>query len=64
MDYVRFMTYAKKELPEVYQIINVRENRNGQMIPRIVNSNVITTERSLLENFHGCPYVVELIFCV
>lgn len=60
IDYTRFMAYAKKELPEGYHIVNVKENNNKQMIPRVVNSDCISTQPEFLEKFHGCPYMMGI----
>ena len=58
-DYVRFLHYAKKELPERYQIINIHNtSQHTQLITRVNNSNSIKIDSGFLTQYHGCPYVV------
>lgn len=60
LNYTRFIALAKKELPEGYLIINVKENNNKTWVPRIANSSAITTNKAFLEQFHGCPYIMGI----
>ena len=57
-DYVRFLHYAKKELPERYQLLNIHNSDHNQLIVRINNSNLIRVDADFLTEFHYCPYVI------
>ena len=57
VDHVRFLHYAKTELPKGYSIVNIKNGNSMQLICRIVNTTTISTEPSHLEKFHGFPYV-------
>lgn len=58
-DYVRFLAYAKEELPEGYKAINIYNNpEHKELLTRVVNSNAIRTNPEFLEEFYGCPYAV------
>ena len=54
-DYMRFLQYAKEELPEGFFLYNV--NKSVELPARIVNSdNRISMDEEHLAKFHGCPY--------
>ena len=59
-DYVRFLHYAKKELPEEYNLINVYDHNHDQLIVRINNSKSIRLDNEFLMKYHSCPYVVGI----
>ena len=59
-DYMRFISYAKTELPEGYDIRYLRcaeNSTNTNMVTQILNSDSIHTSPEFLEKFHGCPYI-------
>ena len=57
-DYDRFLEIADKELPSGYKILNIyRERSYRNFLTRIVNHEVIDTNRDYLAENHGFPYI-------
>ena len=57
-DYMKFLDYAKEELPEGYSLANVYEKTDCTgSITRVVNSEVVTFNEDFLEKNHGFPYI-------
>ncbi|MCQ2081488.1 MAG: LicD family protein [Lachnospiraceae bacterium] len=54
IDYMRFVKYAKEELPDGMFIPYTYEDPKHPS--GVVNSNKITTDYAFLEKYHGCPY--------
>lgn len=60
-DFVRFMHYAKTELPKDYQILTVHSSlAHRQVIVRVVNTMTINTEPSFLAKNHNFPYIAGM----
>jgi len=60
-DYQKFISVAKYELPEGYDLLNVYEYPEDiSFLSRIVNSRQISFEEEHLRQFHGFPYVVGI----
>ena len=59
-DYERFFEIAKKEMPEGYIFLTIRDVEEGydNFLGRIVNCNVIDCSNEHLEKYSGCPYTV------
>lgn len=58
-DYVRFLAYAKEELPGDYKAVNIYNNpEHKELLTRVVNSHAIRTDPEFLAEFYGCPYAV------
>ena len=58
-DYEKFFAAAREELPKGYKILNVHdEPEYGEMIGRIINSEVIDYNNAHLAQYYGCPYTV------
>ena len=58
-DYVRFLKYAKKELPKPYIVMDM-EHGFDQLLTRIINGHEIRTDNEFMNTFHGCPYIVGI----
>lgn len=54
IDFMRFVKYAKEELPDGMFIPYTYEDPKHPS--GVVNSNKITTDDNFLNRFHGCPY--------
>ena len=60
-DYQKFISVAKYELPEEYDLLNVYEYPEDiTFLSRVVNSRKIRFDEEHLNNFHGFPYVVGI----
>ena len=56
VDYMRFIKYAKEELPDGLYVSNTYEDPKHPS--GVANNDRITTDSHFLEKFHGCPYYV------
>lgn len=60
-DYQRFLSVAKKELPEGFDLLNAYTNPEYPfMITRVVNEHRIRTDEEHLKKFHGFPFVAGI----
>lgn len=60
-DYTRFLKEAPELLDEWYEIKSVYNDPTDDIIKaRMINGRHINFEKSFLEKFHGCPYVVGI----
>ena len=60
-DYQKFISVAKTELPEGYDLLNVYEYPEDiSFLSRIVNERQINFKEEHLKKFHGFPYVVGI----
>ena len=58
-DLKKFLKALQQELPEEYRVLSIyTEPKYQQFMTRIVNRDTISFEKSQLDQFHGCPYVV------
>ena len=57
-DYDRFITYAEKELPEGFKVMNFKNHPGHHFfVSRIVGKPRICFEEDHLRRFHGFPYI-------
>lgn len=60
-DYNRFMSVAREELPEGYDVYNYKENEDyWGFVTRVVAKRRICFEEEHLKKFHGFPYIVGI----
>ena len=61
-DLMRFIRYAKEELPESYLVINCYDYPEyfNTVIVRLVNSNAIRLDEEFLNEYHGFPFACGL----
>lgn len=60
-DYVKFLSIAKQELPEQYQIINMyTEEEWDDWFTRITSNNDLDLDASYMREYHGCPFSVGI----
>lgn len=63
-DYNKFLTVAKKELPEGYGLLNFHDCYNGdftwEFMTRVVNKDRICFDEDFLEKFHGFPFITGI----
>ena len=60
-DYNRFISAAKTELPDGFQLLNIEDEPEYEnMLGRVVNWNAINIGPERLRNFYGCPYTVGI----
>ncbi len=60
-DYMRFLSVARQELPQKYQILSMYygEHWNGSF-SRITNTDRISLHPEHLMQYHGCPFIVGI----
>lgn len=64
-DFQRFLHYAEKELPEIYYLFDVSNDRYDQLMARVMNSERLVLDEKLLDEFYGFPYAAGVdIFCL
>ena len=60
-DYNRFIKLAKQIMPEGYDIYNIEnDEKNDNMLTRIINGRSISFEEDRLKKYHGFPYVAGI----
>ena len=59
-DMERLLDVAGQELPEEYQVLNVRRNGYEYLIAQITNGLTIGLTGERLQQSHGCPYIVGI----
>lgn len=60
-DYLKFLRYAKDELPSGYRILNLdTEPEYTNFLTRIVNNDTINTNPDFLMENHGFPYTTGI----
>ena len=61
-DLMRFIRYAKEELPESYLVINCYDYPEyiNTVIVRLVNSDAIRLDEEFLNEYHGFPFACGL----
>ena len=58
-DFVRFLHYAKKEIPKGYAVVDLNDERFDELMARVMNSDrILPEDQEFLKKFHGCPYGV------
>lgn len=58
-DYMKFLRYAEKELPEGYIVYSPMTAQGYlQYHSCVLNGNSVSVEPERLQRFHGCPFVV------
>lgn len=64
-DYTRFNYYARRELPQDWQIRNCNDDKFEGMATVVINGKRINLEQQFLDRFYGCPYLVGIdVFCM
>ncbi len=60
-DWEAFFETAKKEVPEGYKLVTINDSaRYGEVVGRVVNTDVIDYSPQHLKEFFGCPYTVGI----
>ncbi len=60
-DYMKFLKYAEKELPDGYMVLSVHNNHKSHtFLGRVVNKGLISTEPDFLRANHNCPYATGI----
>ena len=64
-DLVRFLHYARTELPPGYCIHDYNNEGFDELLVCVVNTHTLNLNVEFLEKFHGCPYSIGIdIFCM
>lgn len=60
-DYNRFLQIAEQIMPDGYKIFSISsDEKNDNMLSRIINGRLINFEKTHLEKYHGFPYVAGI----
>lgn len=60
-DYMRFLEVAEKELPKEWEIMTIDKYQDwNRCLARVVNTKQVPLEKSEMEKFHGCPFLVGI----
>lgn len=60
-DYNRFLQIAEQIMPDGYKIFSISsDEKNDNMLSRIINGRSINFEKTHLEKYHGFPYVAGI----
>ena len=59
-DYMKFLSFAKDELPKEYYFLNYYNTDYYEMLTRLVNTTRLPLSSEMMDKFHGFPFNVGI----